>query len=201
METNFTFFVSNWKSNSVPLFYKIKYKDQNNNIVDISAGGFSNNNFTTNLIPLFSEFLLEVTDNQGFSNLANCNKINIKKNKNLPNLEDLLNGIFDTNQKLLMMSIYSYNNEQDQENNEIIVNKDKENALTNKAIDMIGSYFENFNSENFIQNYGNIISNLMKVSNPNLDENNINIIFKILELIIKNIDPILNDLDKLNNLY
>ena len=102
--TNFTFTVSNWKINSLPLIYKIKNKDSNNNLVDLTNGEFSTNNFISSNIPVVSEFLLEITDNQGLSSSINCNKVNIKKNKNLTMLEKILSLIYDTPHKLLMVS-------------------------------------------------------------------------------------------------
>ena len=94
-----------------------------------------------------------------------------------------------------MVSIYSSNLDEVQNGN------NQDNSLTNQAINMMDTYFDSVTGEKFLQDYENIITNLLKISNSKLDKENLKLILKILNSIIKNIDPILSDLDKLNNLY
>ena len=72
--------MNNWKTKSNPLIYKIKFKDINNILIDLTISGFSKNLFFINYLPVGSDLILEVIDNQGFSTTIYCNKINVLKN-------------------------------------------------------------------------------------------------------------------------
>ena len=189
--TEFTFYVSDWKSPSFPLFYKIRYLDKNNIPIDISNGGFIGDKFISNKLPVANNFILEIIDNQGISTKSICN-VNVKINKDLNNDFDFYTkGIFDIPQKLLINYLHETNkNENDKTDSKEI----------NKAVDMIDIYFVSIDQDKFNTEYDIIISTLIAIT-KNFDDEKIDIINKILKSIIKFIDPLLDDLIKLQYLY
>ena len=188
--TEFTFHISDWKSTSLPLFYKIKYIDKNNIPIDISNGGFGEDKFISNKLPVANNFILEIIDNQGISKTSICN-VNVKINKDLNDIDFYTKGIFDIPQKLLINDLYKTNkNENDK--------PDLEEST--KAVDMIDVYFDNIDQEKFIIEYDIIISTLIVIT-QNFDDKKIDTIYKILYIIVKFIDPLLNYLTKLHYLY
>ena len=189
--TEFTFFISDWKSSSLPLFYKIKYLDKNNIPIDITNGGFVGDKFISNKLPVANKFILEIIDNQGISTKSICN-VNVKINKELNYLDFYTKDIFDIPRKLLINDLYKTNKNEN-------YNPDSEEM--NKALDMIDVYFQTIDQEKFITEYDIIISTLIGVSSQNFDYDKIYTIYKILNLIVKYIDPLLNDLVKLQYLY
>ena len=188
--TEFTFYVSDWKSTSLPLFYKIKYLDKNNIPIDISNGGFVGDKFISNKLPVANNFILEIIDNKGISTNSNCN-LNVKTNKNIKPIDFYIQGVFDIPQQLLINDLYKTNkNENDKQELEEI----------NKAVDIIDIYFNSIDQDKFNTEYDIIISTLIAIT-TNFDDKKIDTINKILNLIIKFIDPLLNNLVKLQYLY
>ena len=94
----------------------------------------------------------------------------------------------------MIFSIYSTNKDVDE-------NKNSDDSSANNALKMIDHYLDSMTLEKFVTNYENVIANLINISDSNLDQEKLNIIFKILNSVITFIDPILSNLERLNNLY
>jgi len=159
--------------------------------LDLSNGGFSSNTFKIESLPVGNKILLEVNDFQGSSTVVPCN-VNVKINKNLSSLESLLENIVDMSNKLLIIEIYETNINYE---NRLNIN------LIDNSINMLDYYFENFNFDDFLNSYEEILSRLITVTNENIGSDNINRLLKILNVIMKYIDPLMNDLNKIENLF
>jgi len=190
LQTSISFLADNWKSDFLPFLYKIKYLNKNNILYDLSDGGFVENNFLTNNLPVSDKFFLEVIDNQGLSVITPC-KLNIKVNKNLPSIEEFLESVFDEPKKINLIEIYISN----KNDNEF------DAGLLNHSLDLINNYFDKITSEKFVENFDNFISTLITISNSNIDQQKINKTCEILDLIMKYYDPIYFDDNQLNSLY
>jgi len=191
LSTEFIFKFENWKSKSMPLFYKVKFQNSNNIMVDISEGGVSENMLISNSLPVADKFILEIVDIQGISSQISC-YVKVKKNPNLPDIDSFLEKFFDTSKKLIMMDIYQTN----KNSNEM------DPAMLNNAINMVDNLFnDDFTQEMFLEKYESIVSTIITISNQNLDNDKINKIYKILKLIMKHVDPLLADSSKIEHLY
>lgn len=221
LSTEFKFYISNWKSNSLPLIYKIKYLNANNILIDLTSGGFSSNVYISNQIPEEKIFYLEVIDNQGLNTLISFNlkvdpnknaSIDInaikKSNLNISNQIMLYNIVQQQYKSSLANNNSNINSNQSStsisgtSNGETGANNSVSSNLVKSAINLIDEYFKNFNNEKYLLDFDNIISLLLNITNNNFtDENSLKRLFNILDLIIENIDPLLSDLNRLNHLY
>ena len=190
LATNFTFTFENWKSNLMPLLYKIKFENKNKILVDLTEGGFFENKFVTNALPAESRIFLEVIDNQGFSSQVQCNVI-VQLNKHLKGLDSILENYFEESMKLIIMEIYQSNKKEDE----------IDPLMINKAVDMVETYFDDLSEPKFLENYEIIVSTIITISKNELTSEKINKIYKILNLIMMKIDKILSDLTKIEYLY
>jgi len=192
MKTNMKFTTSGWISKSEPFIYKIKYLNSNKIYVDISKGGFPDSSWSTNMIPIAKEFVIEVTDSSGLSSLTPCS-IKIMPNPELLSLDSYLEGEFDSNNRLLIVEIYKSNKDN-------LDSEQKDSSLNNKALDMMGYYLKN-SSENISQDLENIIARILSISNEQFDKDKLIIINNSIKLILENIEPLLQYIDKMQNVY
>jgi len=188
--TNFTFIVPNWISNTKTLIYKIKFENKNKILFDLSNGGFSQNTFSIENLPVGNKLFLEVIDMRGLSTIFPC-QVNVRINKNLPSLDNLLENIVDVSKKLLIIEVYQTNVKEDGVSDKVVGN----------SINILNNYFDNLSLNDFLNNYEKLISTIITVSNQTLTNDNITKLFEILNLIIKYIDPLLNDITKFEYLF
>ena len=190
--TNFTFTVSDWKSDSNKLLYKIKYLNKNDIYFDLTNGGFSNNNFTTNVLPVSKNFILEIIDSKGLSTIVNCNaNVNINKELNENKIEEYTKKINDDSQKYIIEEVFRTNFPQ----------KKIDIPSSDKYINELNSTLNTISKFNFINNYNNYISILIEATTNNFKEDNSQIIFDIFKTMTNNMDLLLNDLFKVDKLY
>ena len=97
---------------------------------------------------------------------------------------------YDPNNRLLLVEIYVSNKNTNEQNP----------TLTNKAIDMMDYYLINSSKENIQQDLENIIARIYQISLNNFDKDKLNIINKSIQIIIDNIEPLLQYLEKLQNM-
>lgn len=194
MKTDFKFIISGWISKSLPLVYKIKYSNKNKNYVDISNGGFAEEYWISNLIPVANDFILEISDSSGLFTEFTC-AINVKVNKALESLDFYLGKELDPKIKLLILEVYGSN--KDALSNDSYT----ENAeLNNKALDMMDSYL-NIPPEKIKQDLENIISKILDISNKPFDLDKLLIVNKSIKVIVDNIEPLLQYIDKMQIVY
>lgn len=213
--TEFQFNVNNWKTNSLPLIYKIKYLNTNKILVDLTSGGFSTSTYLSRQLPVERIFYLEVIDSQGLSTTSQF-YLNVVENKSSQmNINDHLSSSFDISSKILLLNIFQQKQQTSQspvtnasssgtsnnDNSETATSNKDSSSTATYSIKIIDTYFENIDREKFLQDYDNIISLLISITNAEFNEENINTLFKILSLIIENIDPLLADYARVNNLY
>jgi len=191
MQTNFKFGISGWITNSEPMIYRIKYLNKDNVYIDISKGGFPDATWTTNMIPVAKDFIVEVIDSSGLSSNSPCS-LKVKSNPVILSLESYLDGEFDPNNRLLLVEIYKSNKEN-------LDPVDKDPSLNNKALDMIDYYMQN--AGNIQQDLENIVARIMSISNQPFDKDKLLIVNNSIKIIVDNIDPLLQYIDKMQNVY
>jgi len=193
LSTNFVFNISGWETNAKPLIYKIKYLNEDNNYTDLTNGGFLESSWKSNIIPVCENLIVEVTDSIGLHNTAIC-KFQVKPNNKLEDIDYYLDKEFDPNNRLLLIAIYKTNKQN-------LKNYNKHDySLNNRALDIVDTYMKN-SIENIQQDLENIIVTILNISNQNFDKEKIKILNNSLNIIIQNIEPLLQYVDKIQNVY
>ena len=192
MKTEFKFIVQNWITKSLPMIYKIKYLNKDNNYIEISKGGFPETNWSTNLIPVAKDFVVEVTDASGLSSLNPCS-IKVKPNPELANLDTYLEKEFDPNIRLMLVEIYKSNKEN-------LKDSEKDPSLNNKALDVMSYYLTN-SLDSIQEDLENIIARILDISNQQFDKEKLIIVNNSIKVIVDNIEPLLQYKEKMQNVY
>jgi len=190
LETNFTFIIENWISSSFPLIYSLKYSNNENILIDITNGGFFSNTYITNKIPVGYSINLYVTDIEGKYSKIPCTP-KVSTNKNLPSMNEYLANTYILSNKILLMDIY--------ETNKINAENDQDNI--NSKIQILNSLFDIMTDQQFLFEFNNIISQIIKLTKSNINIEKINNILNLLKMIIKKIDILIEDLIKIEKLY
>ena len=162
--------------------------NKNNIDIDLTNGGFFNDEFISNIIPVSKSFKLEIIDIQGFSTIVACNLI-VDINKNPPKIEDLTKNIKDNYSKLMIEEIIKTN----YKNNFI------DRSSSDNTINILSNSINNIDQDYLILNYNNLISILIDIT-QNFSEEKISELYDILKKIVNNIDSLLNDLSKIEKL-
>jgi len=199
--TNFTFFIEGWKSSSLPLLYKIKYKTKSNILIDVTEGGFFSNNFTINILPEGNNHIfLEISDNKGLSSLNLCSA-NIRSINNLILIDEILD-MKPITEKMMLLDIY---NSGVNLNSETLINNSESKKEIEDSFNLINLYYKeismNFDPNKFLENFDKVISFILNFSNKNLEDIDFQNIFELLDIIVNNIDSLLDDLKKMQILY
>ncbi len=194
MKTNFKFSISNWITKSEPMIYDIKYLNKDKIYFSISKTAFIQKFWTTDMIPVADNFFVEVTDSSGLSSLAPCS-VEIKPNNELKDIDFYTEKEFDPINKLLIIDIYKSNIE----NLEKFKKNSKDDSLNNKALDMMKTYMENL--DNIQQDLEKIIAIVLNISNQSFNKDKLFILNKAVLIIIENIDSLLQNIDKVRNVY
>lgn len=201
--TTFKFTISNWISKSSQLFYKIKYLNSQNILFDITTNSFTEQEYSSSMLPVSNGFVLEITDFLGLVTQAPC-KVKVKRNPNLAELDYYLEREFDPNNKLLLVEIYKSNVAQisGSDSNNSNSNSNAEIGINNKSLDLIDSLMTNSNNSlSMAEQLDKIISLIYDISNKKFDNEKMGIMNSAIENIIINIDPYLEYLDKLKYIY
>lgn len=206
IETNFVFKTNGWISKSVQLFYRIKYLNNQKIYYDISNGAFTDQEYSTSLLPVADNFILEISDSIGLKSTASC-VVKVKRNPNLADLEYYLQNEFDPYKKLLLVDVYKSNIKAQSLSgfvkNGIVsdeaINNIADATMNNKVLDMLDALIKNSNEmEDQLER---IISMVLDISAKNFDRNKMQILNNSISQIVKNIDPYLEYIDKLKNVY
>ena len=104
----FEFTTSNWITSKDPLIYKIKYLNEEDKFLEITNGGILETKFKTKILPVGDKFFLEAVDSGGMSQTIPCT-VKVDANKNLLQVEEYLDGVFDPVQKMMIMEVYKTN--------------------------------------------------------------------------------------------
>lgn len=190
MKTDFKFTLSGWISTSEPLIYKIKYLNSEKIFIDISKGGFSDSTWQTNMVPAADKFVVEIIDASGKSTTAPCS-LKVKSNSELEPLETYLEKDFDPINRLLIVDIYKSNKKRDSES---------DLSINDKALDMIGYYLSNPGDDIQLE-LENIIAKLLEISNQNFTKEKLEIVNNTIQTILENIEPLLEYIEKMQNVY
>ena len=197
LKDDFHFKISNWITNNKPLLYKIKFLGEDNNLIDISLGGFLDEEFITKNLPVGEKYFLEAIDSAGLSETIPC-YLKVLPNKNLLSLEDYLEKIFDPLKKSLIIEIYKSNtktNGNKKSENEI----DPRIAINDQQIQILYNLLSS--GEDLSDNIQNVIVSLLKVTPEPYSDNKILTIFDSFEIIINKIDLVIKNNEMIKNIY